>query len=346
MLRLSAIGDTCHVVPIIRTLQEAAPDTHVTWIVGKTEFSLLEGLSGVEFIVFDKSAGWRGYAQVRRALRRRRFDVLLNMHASMRANIVSTFVAAPLKVGFDRQRARDYQWMFCNRQIAAQSRQHVMDGMFEFARALGVERKTLRWDIPVRPQDRAFAASYAPDHGPLMLLSPCTGQRFRNYRHWSPERYAAIVDYAVERYGASVILTGGTSALEREYSERIRAAATACPIDLMGRTSLKQLFALLQRAALLVCPDSGPAHMATACEVPVVGLYATSNRFRTGPYLSQNLVVDKYPDAVRLEFGCEVEQLRFGTRVRNPNAMELISVSDVAEKIDEVFAERAISARH
>lgn len=343
VLRLSAVGDTCHAVPVVRTLQAAFPNAGIVWIIGKAEHSLLEGLDGVEFVVFDKSLGWGAYAKVRRELRERRFDVLLDMHASMRANIVATFVAAPLKIGFDRARARDYQWLFCNRQIRAVREQHVLDGMFEFATALGVEHRVLRWDIPIGNADDAFAAQHASGE-PLMILSPCSGQRLRNYRNWSAERYAAIADYAAERHGAKVVLTGGTTPIEREYSARIRAQATAPLTDLIGRTTLKQLLALLRRATLLVCPDSGPAHMATAVGTPVIGLYATSNRFRTGPYLSQDLVVDKYPEAVRREFGRSVDELRWGQRVRDPDAMNLISVTEVTEKIDRVFAARGADA--
>ncbi len=100
-------------------------------------------------------------------------------------------------------------------------------------------------------------------------------------------------------------------------------------VNLIGKTSLKQLLALLERASLLLCPDSGPAHMATAVGTPVVGLYATSNRFRTGPYLSQDLVVDAYPRAVQREFGKSVEEIPWGARVRDPSAMGLISVDEV-----------------
>jgi heptosyltransferase I len=82
--------------------------------------------------------------------------------------------------------------------------------------------------------------------------------------------------------------------------------------------------------------------MATAVRTPVVGLYATSNRLRTGPYFSQHLVVDKYPEAVRREFDSSVEALRWGQRVRNPDAMDLIQVGDVIEKLDLAFAERGI----
>ena len=177
---------------------------------------------------------------------------------------------------------------------------------------------------------------------PSLVISPCTGQRFRNYRNWSIESYARIADYVRERYDANVVLTGDRTAIERTYGDGIADAAKTKPVDLIGRTTLKQLLALLERASVLLCPDSGPAHMATAVRTPVVGLYATSNRHRTGPYFSQHLVVDKYPEAVTREFGRPVESLRWGRRVRDPNAMSLIRPEDVVEKIDQAFAERGL----
>ena len=145
-----------------------------------------------------------------------------------------------------------------------------------------------------------------------------------------------------DKVSAEILLTGGRSAIELSYAEQIQAASRAQLTNLIGRTTLKQLLAILQRASVVLCPDSGPAHMATAVGTPVVGLYATSNRFRTGPYASQHLVVDRYPQAVRAEFGVAVDALRWGRRVRNPDAMDLITVDDVKEKLDIAFAERDI----
>jgi heptosyltransferase I len=339
LVRLSAIGDCCHTVPIVRTLQHAWPDTRIVWIVGNVEHQLLAGLSGVEFIVLDKSRGVAGYWELRRRLAGRRFPLLLHMHASMRANYVSLLVRADLKLGFDRARARDFQWLFCNAQIQAKKQQHVVDGLFGFAEALGINERILRWDIPLSDQDRAFARSQIADDAPALIISPCSGQRFRNFRNWSAEGYAAIADHVIQSYGARVILTGGRTSVEQEYGQSIGRLARRPLVNLIGQTSLKQLLALIERASVVLCPDSGPAHMATAVGTQVVGLYATSNRFRTGPYLSQNLVVDRYPDAVRAELGRPIEALRWGQRVRNPNAMALISVADVIEKIDLAFGQ-------
>ena len=217
-----------------------------------------------------------------------------------------------------------------------------MDGLFEFADYLGIEHGPPRWDIPVAAADRELAATTLETDRPSLIISPCTGQRFRNFRNWRPDRYAAIADYAAKRYGATVVLTGGRSDTELQYARDIGRLAASAPVNLIGRTSLKELLCLIGRASVVLCPDSGPAHMATAVGTPVVGLYATSNRHRTGPWASQHLVVDRYPDAVQAEFGVPVEALRFGRRVRDPAAMDLITVDDVVEKLDMAFAERDI----
>jgi heptosyltransferase I len=344
IVRLSAIGDCCHTVPVVRAIQRAWPATRITWIVGQVEHSLLRGLEGVEFAILDKSRGLAGYADLRRALRGRRFPLLLHMHASMRANAASLLVRARDRLGFDRARARDYQWYFCNRHIPPRPNRHVMDGLFEFAEALGIERGVPRWDIPLDDEDREAAARLVEAGRPILVVSPCTGQRFRNYRNWRVECYAEVADYAEARYGARVLLTGAATQIEDDYGRGIVRLAKSKPTNLIGRTSVKRLLAILERATVALCPDSGPAHMATAVGTPVVGLYATSNRFRTGPYFSQHLVVDKYPEAVRKEFGKSVDEIRFGRRVRDPRAMDLIRVDDVIEKLDLAFAERGVAS--
>jgi heptosyltransferase I len=342
IVRLSAIGDTCHTVPVVRAIQDAWPDTEITWIIGRVEHSLMHGLEGVRFAVLDKSLGWRSYAALRKQITNHRFPVLLHMHASQRANLASLCIRSPIRLGFDRARARDGQYFFCNHHLPPRAERHVMDGLFEFADALGIEYGAPRWDIPVANSDREFAAAEIDAGSPSLIISPCTGQRFRNFRNWRAERYAAIADHAHSEYGAQILLTGGSTDLEQTYGAEISRLA-ACPVrNLIGRSTLKQLLCLIERASVVLCPDSGPAHMATAVGTPVVGLYASSNRFRTGPWASQDLVVDKYPEAVRAEFGCEVGEIRWGRRVRAPDVMDRITVDDVVEKLDMAFAARDI----
>lgn len=334
-MRLSAIGDTCHALAAIRRLQDNWPDAHVTWIIGKTESMLMSAIPDIDFIVFDKSRGRDAYRDVRAQLKDKRFDVALCMHASLRANLLIRSIPSKVRLGFDRARAKDFQWLFTNRRIAATPNEHAMEAMLAFASAIGAQATELRWDIPLTNQEREFAARYRDGARPQVLISPCSSQRSRNYRNWSADRYVAVINHLESRYGARVLVTGGSSDVENAYGERLSFNTGA--ENLVARTSLREVAALVASSDLVICPDSGPAHIATAMGTPVIGLYATSNPDRTGPYVSRELTVNRYPDAISRYLGKNVRDLRWGQRVRHPDAMDLISTDDVIEKIDFFF---------
>ncbi len=338
VLRLSAIGDTCHALAVVRRLQDNWPDADITWIIGKTEATLLADIPDIDFLVFDKARGRAAYRDVRNALRARRFDVALCMHASLRANLLVRSLPASVRLGFDRARARDFQWLFTDQRIAAANEEHALDAMMAFATAIGAAPRPLRWDIPLPAAARQFAATVRSDDRPLVLVSPCSSQRARNFRNWRIENYAAVIAHLESRHRAQVVLTGGSSALEREYGRHLADGSQAT--DLVGGSTLKQLAALIAAADLVICPDSGPAHIATAFGTPVAGLYATSNPARTGPYLSQKYTINRYPDAIDRYLGKKVADVRWGQRVRDPHAMDLIQVDDVIEVIDRFFDDR------
>ena len=329
IVRLSAIGDTCHALAVVRNLQDNWPDARITWLIGKTESALMADIPDVEFIIFDKSQGRRAYGEVGRQLAGRHFDVALCMHASMRANFLYRKIPADIKVGFDKARARDFQWLFTDTRIPAASGEHAMEAMMGFARFVGAKPTALRWDIPVVDEPPV-----AKRHDrPLVAISPCTSQRARNFRNWDEQHFVDVANYLREKKQADVVITGGPSELERQYGRVLSTRAQAT--DLVGKTTLKELFAQLSAADLVICPDSGPVHMATAAGTPVIGLYATSNPDRTGPYLHRELTVNRYPDAVRHYLGKEVDDVRWGQRVRDPDAMSMITLSDVIDKLDD-----------
>src|SRR5687767_260725 len=123
LLRLSAIGDTCHVVPLLRTLQTAWPRTRFTWVIGKLEAKLMSLIPDVELITVDKAAGLAAYHRLRVEMKRRGgFDVLLHLQLSTRASAAAALIPAPIKLGFDKPRARELQWLFTNRRIAERTR--------------------------------------------------------------------------------------------------------------------------------------------------------------------------------------------------------------------------------
>ncbi|MFO1406325.1 MAG: glycosyltransferase family 9 protein [Steroidobacteraceae bacterium] len=335
VLRLSAIGDVCHTLPVVRTIQDAWPGTPVTWILGRVEHKLVGHLPDVEFVVFDKRAGLAGYRDLRQRLSGRRFDVLLHMQLALRASVAAALVPAPVKVGFDRARAREGQWLFTNRRIAARGREHVLDGLFGFAEAIGLGRRSMRWNIPLPEAARAEGRRAVPDDAPTLVLSPCSSHALRN---WGPDRYAALADHAVARHRLRVIVCGGPTDLERETGARI-AAAMHHPCDnLVGQDTLPGLLATLARATVLVSPDSGPAHMATAVGTPVVGLYAATNPARSGPYYSRAWCVDRYPEAARHFLGREPGEIPWTTKIERPGVMDLVTLDDAVERLDALMA--------
>jgi len=336
ILRLSAVGDVCHTLPVVRTIQKVWPQTRLTWIIGKAEAGLLGDIPGIEFVVFDKSLGWRGYNTIREQLAGRYFDALLHMQMSLRSSLINRLVRTHIRIGFDRARAKDLQWLVNNHQIPAHHRQHVMDSLFGFAEALGIEERHLVWDIPVSQQDKDTLDALIPHDKPLLVISPCSSM---SYRNWNAEGYAAVADYAVSRHGMNVVLSGGPSPTERELGDKITQLAHHKPLNLIGKTNLKQLLYLLDVASVLVSPDSGPAHMATAVNSPVIGLYACTNPDRARPYFSDKMVVDKYHDVVLKKYGKPADELPWGIRVRAPDTMDAITINDVTAKLDLVMEE-------
>lgn len=325
LLRLSALGDVTHVLPLVHTLRAAWPQTTLTWVIGKGEQRLLEGLPGVRFVVYDKKTGLAGMRAMRRALPPGRFDALLQMQVAARANLLSAFVPARQRIGYDRSRSKDLHGLFINTRIPDRPGVHVLDAIGSFCEPLGLRQDTVRWDLPVPDDAHAWAAAQWPDDGrPVLAISPCSSHVRRN---WFADRYAALADHAAAA-GWRVVLCGGRSALERQTTDAILAQMRAPAIDLVGKDTLKQLPALLARAQLLVTPDSGPMHIANAMGTKVLGLHAASNPARSGPYSDRRYCVDRYDDAARRFLGKPAATLRWGTKIEFDQVMALVTVDD------------------
>ena len=343
-MRLSALGDVCLILPLVRTLQAAFPEAQITWVIGRPMHDFLAGLDGVEFVIYDKGRPLGAYLDFYRAMRGRQFDVLLAAQASWRANLLYPLIHAPVKIGFDRARARDFHRYVVNRHIAP-GRQHLLEGFLGFAAALGVEKSVIEWRLPLTPSDHEFArGQLGPEKNFWLAVNPAASKPRRN---WPPERYAAVINHAVEKRGWRVVLTGGPGASERTLGAAVLAAVHRKPavLNLIGRTTAKQLAAVLGRANALLAPDTGPIHVATAMGTPVVGLYAEVSPELSGPYLSQPLVVNKFPEAVRQFLGRDPANVPLGTRVRSPQAIKLVTVEAVLEKLGSLKAVPGVNAR-
>lgn len=340
LLRLSALGDVTHVVPLVRTLQKHWPETRLHWIIDKAGHKLLEGLGGVTFHVYDKKSGLAGMRALRRELPAEGFDALLQMQVAFRANVLSGFVPARRRIGYDHARSKDLHGLFVNERIPDRPGIHVLDAIGSFCEPLGLRQAEVVWDLPVPAEAREWAAAqWENDGAPVLMISPCSSHVRRN---WYPNRYAAVADHAAAR-GWRVVLCGGRSELERSTTDAILAAMRAPALDLVGKDTLKQLPALLERADLVMTPDSGPMHIANAMGTKVLGLHAASNPLRSGPYSDVRYCVDKYDAAARKFLNKPASELKWGTKIEFDDVMDLVSVQDAIDAFERFVADTAMN---
>ncbi len=297
IVMMSAVGDTVHVLPVVNALKRHRPKMHLSWVLQSGPASLVRGHPAVdEIIPFAYDRGWRGFLDVRRALAAREFDLVLDLQVSLKAGLVTAFTRAPVKLGFDRARAYDANWMFTTHQIPAGPRRHVQDQYFEFLAHLGVPHAPVRWGLgpweSERETNRAFFQRF---DRPVVAIVCGTSDPDRD---WLPERWAAVCDALSSDFDLQPVLVGGPSARERATAAAIIAACRgSAPVDALGQGGLRGLVGILDGSALAISLDTAPLHICVAVDTPVIALMSQADPRRTGPYgKGHDLVVNAFAE--------------------------------------------------
>ena len=295
IVMMSAVGDAVHVLPVINAIKRHAPAARITWVLQPGPATLVRGHRSVdEIIEFDRSKGWRAFMDVRRGLAARAFDVVIDLQVYFKAGVVTSFTRAPVKLGFDRARARDANWLFTTHRIPPHAQQHVQDQYFEFLNELGVAHEPVEWDLgPWAAERDAQRAVFAPFERPAAAIVVATS---KPQKDWLPERWAEVADALWFDFGLEPVLVGGRSPRELHAADVIAQRARHAPRSALG-SGLRGLVGILDGSALVLAPDTGPLHMAVALDRPVVSLMGYTNPKRTGPYRKfHDLIVDAYGD--------------------------------------------------
>lgn len=298
IVMLSAVGDAVHVLPVIHAIRRARPAARISWVLQSGPAALVRGHPLVDdIIVFDRSRGWRAFAEVRRALRARSFDVALGLQDYLKAGLITAMSGAPLRLGYDRDRARDANWLFTNRPIPPHAPQHIQDEYLEFAAALGVPTDPVEWGLGPWPREReAQRTLMSRFDRPVAALVIGSS---RPEKDWLAERWAELAAVLASDFGLQPVLVGGGSPRERDTERRIAMHAGRAPIGLLD-SGLRPLVGILDAAALVVSLDTGPLHIAVALDRPVISLLGYSNPMRTGPYRRfHDLMVNAYGEPTR-----------------------------------------------
>jgi heptosyltransferase I len=318
----TAVGDAVHALAVVASLSAAAPGVRITWIIQPGPLGLVAGHPAVdEFVVFDRARGARGLAAVRAAVRGRRFDLVLALQPYFKAGLLTALLPAPRKVGYDRARSRDLAWLFATERLAPRPRGHVQDEYLEFVEHVGVPAR-LAWDVGPTLEERSrYAGLLPPAAGPTVAFVVGTS---KPAKEWPAERYAAAVDRLAEARGARAVLVGGLGERESAVAAEVAARARRPVLDLRA-WDLRRVAYLLDRADVLVSPDTGPMHLSVALGTPTVALMGYTNPKRFGPYRRfHDLMVDAYGDP-----GEDYP----ASAPHRPGRMERIGVDDVVEKV-------------
>jgi heptosyltransferase I len=323
IVMMSAVGDAVHVMPIIHALKAHAPSSRITWVLQPGPATLVRGHPLVDDIVlFDRSRGWRGFLETRAALRHARFDVVLGLQVYFKAGLITGFTRAPIKLGFDRARARDANWLFTTHRLPPHAGQHVQDQYFEFLDALGVPHAAPQWTLgPWSDEERRWQREFLGQFD--RPIAPIVVGTSKPAKDWMPERWAAVCHALWTDFGLQPVLVGGVSERERAAAAVILREAPMAH-NALG-SGLRRLAAMLDGAAVALSPDTGPLHLAVALRTPVVSLVGYTNPKRVGPYdFARDLMIDAYGDPG--------EDYPLDLTYRE-NRMPRISVDDVVAKL-------------
>lgn len=290
-IKLKHLGDVLLMTPAIRALRRAWPGSAIAALVPRGTEELLEGNPDLDAVLtFDRGAqGW----QVVRVLRRYRPDLTLEMGQGDREAVLGWLSGAGTRVGYAPASSGGWRRMLLTRTVPWNGNQHVVETNLDLVRALGIPAEATRPVLVVRPEIRARVAGRLEAAGlvpgqPLVAVHPVSRWLFKA---WPEAGCAEVIGRLVRDTGVAVALTSGPGAAEVEAANRILARAAVPVLNLIGRTTLAELAAVLERAQLFLGVDSAPMHMAAALGVPVVALFGPSGEGSWGPWGSGHVVV-------------------------------------------------------
>jgi heptosyltransferase I len=326
IVMMSAVGDAVHVLPVLHSLKRANPKCKITWILQPGPAMLVKGHPLIDdIILFDRSKGVRGFLDVREQLRNRRFDLVIDLQVYFKANIVASFVNAPVKLGFDFARARDLNWLFTTHRIPKHAMQHVQDQYLEFCDYIGAPTSPVTWGLgPWNDEERQWQQSfYAKLERPAVPVVVATSKAQKD---WLPERWAEVCDALYADFDLQPVLVGGRSEREVNAERIIMERTHHKPISALGNGGLRGLVGIFDGAAFVISPDTGPLHISVALDRPVISLIGYSNPKRVGPYRKfHDLMIDVY--------GEQGEDYPISMENR-PDRVARVTVADVLEKVE------------
>ncbi|NUQ61878.1 MAG: glycosyltransferase family 9 protein [Pirellulales bacterium] len=334
IVRLSAIGDVIHGLPVLCALRQRFPRAALAWVVEERAAALLRGHPSLDNLM-TVPRGWlkspKSVLHLRRQLRQFQADIAIDLQGLAKSALVARLTGARVRIGFGDEKGRELSWCLNNRLVRTTA-PHIIDSNLELLRPLGIESPAVRFEIPETPADRESAERFLAEAkltGDFAVINPGAGWPSKL---WPAERYAAVGRHLGRAHGLpSLVVWAGRQ--ERGWADEIVAGSEGHG-RMAPSTSLTELAALLRRARLFVGSDTGPLHLAAAVATPCVGLYGPMPAERNGPYGPGQIAIQ------RMHFDGTSRQRRNAST----DLMEAITVDHVCDACDRILQRRASGA--
>lgn len=312
-------------IPLAKALRRNFPDSQISWVIDQHFLPLLRNVEGIHFIPVKKIKSVADYLHMKKVMSQYSFDVLLATQASFSAHLFYSMIRARRKIGYDAVRSKDFHSLFVKERISF-AKEHTIDGFMRFAKHLGASDLDVDVKIPLLKEDYSFIQSIMKDQS-YYVINPFSAKKGKD---WLLEHYIEVGKWVYDKSNLPLIITG--SKADQSGCDYIKSKIPGQVINLAGQTSLRELAAILGQAKFLLSPDTGPLHIASAMQIPVIGLYAASSSDATGCYFSREYTIDKHEKALE-KIGSKRKKRASNQRLYKKNVMHLIQVQDVIEKI-------------
>ena len=303
IVKLSAIGDVVHTLPLLEVLRKNFPEARIDWVVEEEASRIIDGHNDIDHVIVSHRKSWqksllkpggrssvlRDIREFLRKLRSQEYDLIIDVQGLFKSGILTGLSKGRRKIGFTGGREGS-SFFLTEPPHFFDYNLHALDRYLKAAEYLDCRCDSWKGDIPIRPSDKRVVEQLLSenrlDNERLLAINPMA--RWKT-KLWEPARFARLADMIAKESSARVIFTGGPQ--DRAVVDEIVAQMESSPVNLTGRTSLKALAHLYSRCRLLITTDTGPMHIAAAMGTPVVALFGPTAPWRTGPYGKTHVVI-------------------------------------------------------
>lgn len=329
IIRMSAIGDVIHALPVARALKKADPSIRITWIVERLAYDLLTNNPDIdELILFRRkefTSSLSGFARnippFTRFLQSKQFDLSLDLQGLFKSAVIAKMANAPKRLGYCDM--RELSWLVSKPVCGPHQNENIVERYLDVVRHLGVEVDEPEWVINVTDEERSNAAAALERAGvdvekPYIVMAPATSWQSKC---WPVESYATLVNLLEEEYGWPIVIIGAAN--DTLLAQQIAQLSQGPVHDLTGQLTLKELAYVEQQGEVFIGGDTGPMHLASAVGAPVVAIFGPTDPRKYGPYGKCSVVV-------RREVSCGPCHKR---TCANPECMKAVTPQQVLEAV-------------